>query len=71
MADVQGTLLLAMALVVLVIFLFLRSWRATVIPAVALPLSLIGTFGIMSLAWLWAGQSLAHGADGGQRLRGR
>jgi multidrug efflux pump len=47
-ADVQWTLVLAMVLVVGVIFLFLRSWRATVIPAVALPLSLIGTFGIMS-----------------------
>ncbi len=47
--DVQLTLLLAIALVVGVIFLFLRSWRATIIPAVALPLSLIGTFGIMSL----------------------
>jgi len=47
-ADVQGTLLLAMVLVVGVIFLFLRDWRATLIPAVALPLSLIGTFGIMS-----------------------
>jgi multidrug efflux pump len=52
-ADVQGTLLLAMLLVVAVIFLFLRSWRATLIPAVALPLSLIGTFGIMS--WLGYG----------------
>jgi multidrug efflux pump len=52
-ADVQGTLLLAMLLVVGVIFLFLRSWRATLIPAVALPLSLIGTFGIMS--WLGYG----------------
>jgi multidrug efflux pump len=49
-ADVQGTLLLAMLLVVGVIFLFLRSWRATIIPAVALPLSLVGTFGVMS--WL-------------------
>ena len=52
-ADVQGTLILAMVLVVGVIWLFLRSWRATVIPAVALPLSLIGTFGIMS--WLGYG----------------
>ena len=52
-ADVQGTLLLAMVLVVAVIFLFLRSWRATIIPAVALPLSLIGTFGIMD--WLGYG----------------
>jgi multidrug efflux pump len=47
--DVQVTLGLAILLVVLVIFAFLRSWRATFIPAVALPLSLIGTFGIMSL----------------------
>jgi multidrug efflux pump len=52
-ADVQGTLLLAMGLVVAVIYLFLRNWRATIIPAVALPLSLIGTFGIMS--WLGFG----------------
>jgi multidrug efflux pump len=46
---VEYTLSLSVVLVVLVIFLFLRSWRATVIPAVALPLSLIGTFGVMSL----------------------
>jgi multidrug efflux pump len=52
-ADVQATLLLAMVLVVGVIYLFLRNWRATFIPAVALPLSLIGTFGIMS--WLGYG----------------
>jgi multidrug efflux pump len=48
-ADVQYTLMLSIVLVVGVIFLFLRSWRATVIPAVALPLSLIGTFGVMAL----------------------
>jgi multidrug efflux pump len=48
-ADVQATLVLSVVLVVLVIYLFLRSWRATVIPAVALPLSLVGTFGVMSL----------------------
>jgi multidrug efflux pump len=47
--DVQFTLLLTIALVVLVIFLFLRRLWATVIPSVALPLSLIGTFGIMYL----------------------
>jgi len=51
--DVQRTLLLAMVLVVGVIFLFLRNARATFIPAVALPLSLIGTFGVMS--WLGYG----------------
>jgi multidrug efflux pump len=48
--DVQYTLLLTMALVVLVIALFLKSLRATVIPAIALPMSLIGTFGIMEAA---------------------
>ena len=47
-ADVQGTLLLSIALVVAVIFLFLRTWRATIVPAVALPLSLVGTFGVMA-----------------------
>jgi multidrug efflux pump len=48
-ADVQLTLIMAVVLVVLVIFAFLRSPRATFIPAIALPLSLIGTFGIMQL----------------------
>src|SRR6202008_2999882 len=43
-ADVQFTLLLIVALVVMVIFIFLRSFWATVIPAVTVPLSLIGTF---------------------------
>ncbi|WP_372400146.1 multidrug efflux RND transporter permease subunit [Azospirillum sp. HJ39] len=47
--DVQKTLVLTAGLVVLVIFLFLRKAWATVIPAAALPLSLIGTFGIMAL----------------------
>jgi multidrug efflux pump len=47
--DVEATLALSVVLVVLVIFAFLRSWRATLIPAVALPLSLVGTFGVMSL----------------------
>src|SRR6202040_2435563 len=48
-ADVQFTLLLSIALVVMVIFLFLRKLWATVIPAMALPISLIGTFGVMHL----------------------
>ena len=47
--DVQFTLLLSIALVVLVVFLFLRNVWATVIPSVAVPLSLLGTFGIMYL----------------------
>ena len=48
--DVQFELMLAIALVVMVIFLFLRSVRATLIPSLAVPLSLVGTFGIMYLA---------------------
>jgi HAE1 family hydrophobic/amphiphilic exporter-1 len=46
-ADVQFTLLLTVALVIMVIFLFLRSFWATIIPAVTVPLSLIGTFAIL------------------------
>ncbi len=45
--DVEFTLVLTIGLVVLVIFAFLRSLRATVIPGVAVPLSLVGTFGVM------------------------
>ncbi|HEY6488048.1 MAG: efflux RND transporter permease subunit [Terracidiphilus sp.] len=47
--DVEFELMLTIALVVMVIFLFLRSLRATVIPFVAVPLSLVGTFGVMYL----------------------
>ena len=47
--DVEFTLVLTIALVVMVIFLFLRSLRATVIPALAVPLSIVGTFGVMYL----------------------
>jgi multidrug efflux pump len=47
--DVQFTLLLSVVLVVAVIYVFLRSLRATLIPGVAVPLSLIGTFGLMYL----------------------
>ncbi|HZR10844.1 MAG TPA: efflux RND transporter permease subunit, partial [Myxococcales bacterium] len=48
--DVQFTLVLTIVLVVGVIYVFLRSLRATLIPGVAVPLSLIGTFGVMYLA---------------------
>ena len=47
--DVEFELMLTIALVVLVIFLFLRNFAATVIPSVAVPLSLVGTFGVMYL----------------------
>ena len=45
--DVEFELMLTIGLVVMVIFLFLRSWKATIIPSVAVPLSLVGTFGVM------------------------
>jgi len=48
--DVQHELLIAIALVVMVTFLFLRRASATIIPSIAVPLSLIGTFGVMYLA---------------------
>jgi multidrug efflux pump len=48
-ADVQFELMLTVGLVVLVIFLFLRNLSATIIPSIAVPLSLVGTFGVMYL----------------------
>ena len=47
--DVQFELMLTIGLVVMVIFLFLRNVSATIIPSVAVPLSLVGTFGVMYL----------------------
>jgi multidrug efflux pump len=47
--DVERTLLISISLVILVVFLFLRNFRATLIPSVAVPASLIGTFGVMYL----------------------
>jgi len=48
--DVEFTLMLTVGLVVMVIFLFLRNVSATIIPSVAVPLSIVGTFGVMYLA---------------------
>ena len=47
--DVEATLVIAIGLVILVVFAFLRNFRATLIPSVAVPVSLIGTFGVMYL----------------------
>jgi multidrug efflux pump len=47
--EIERTLLISIALVILVVFIFLRSPRATLIPAVVVPVSLIGTFGVMYL----------------------
>ena len=48
-ADVQRTLIISVVLVVLVVFVFLREVRATLIPSVAVPLAIVGTFGVMYL----------------------
>ncbi len=48
--DTQRTLIISVSLVVLVVFLFLRDWRSTFIPSICVPVSLIGTFGVMYLA---------------------
>ena len=48
-SDIEFTLVLSVILVILVVFAFLRTFRATVIPSVAVPLSLVGTFGVMYL----------------------
>jgi multidrug efflux pump len=47
--DVERTLIISMCLVILVVFVFLRNWRVTLIPSVAVPVSLVGTFGAMYL----------------------
>lgn len=49
-SEVEETILLAFGLVVLIIFLFLRDWRTTLIPIIAIPISLIGTFFIMYIS---------------------
>ena len=48
-AEVYETLAIAVALVVIVIFIFLQDWRATIVPCVAIPVSLIGTFAFMGM----------------------
>jgi multidrug efflux pump len=47
--EVERTLVIAVILVILVVFVFLRNWRAALIPTVAVPVSIIGTFGVMYL----------------------
>jgi hydrophobe/amphiphile efflux-1 (HAE1) family protein len=49
-SDVVKTLLIAIALVVAVMYLFLQNWRATLIPAIAVPVVLLGTFAVLSVA---------------------
>ena len=69
--EIEFTLMISIALVVLVVGLFLRSARATVIPAVATVVSLLGTFGVMYLLGFSPQQPEPDGAHRGHRLRGR
>jgi multidrug efflux pump len=49
LVEIERTLLISLALVIMVVFLFLRNWRATLIPSIAVPVSLAGTFAFMYL----------------------
>ena len=69
--DVKFTMVLALVLVILVIFLFLRNVSATLIPSLALPLSIIGTFAAMIAARLQPRQPVADGAGAVDRVRRR
>ena len=70
-SDVQFTLMLTVALVVMVIFLFLRNLWATVIPAVTVPLSLVGTFAVLYVLGYSLDNLSLDGLDDRRRLRGR
>src|SRR6185369_4961741 len=48
--EVSETIFIAFALVVLVVFAFLREWRTTLIPVLAIPVSIVGTFAVMNMA---------------------
>ena len=69
--DVQFEMMLTVALVVMVIFLFLRTLAATIIPSIAVPLSIVGTFGVMYLLNYSLDNLVADGVDHLDRLRGR
>ena len=71
LADTELTLLISVALVTFVVWLFLRDGRATLIPVVAVPVSIIGTFGGMYLLGYSPRQSLFDGADHLHGVRGR
>ena len=69
--EVVRTLFEALVLVVIVTYLFLQNWRATLIPAIAVPVALVGTFGPMALLGFSfnTSSSTRLGAGGGPRRR--
>lgn len=71
MEDVEFELVLAIALVVMVVFVFLQNMTATIIPAVAVPLSLVGTFGVMYMLGFSINNLTLMALTIGHRLRRR
>ena len=69
--EVEITLVIAIVLVILVVFLFLRNARAALIPSVAVPVSLLGTFGAMYLLGYSLNNLVADGADDRDGVRRR
>ena len=69
--DVFKTIFIAILLVVFVVIIFLQTWRASIIPIVAIPVSLIGTFGVMAAARLFAQHPVAVRPGARSRHRGR
>ena len=68
--DIQVTMLITLVLVIGVIFVFLRNASATIIPSMALPFALLGTFAVMAVLELQPGSVVADGADSLHRIRG-
>ena len=77
MKDILVTLLIALALVIVVVYVFLQDWRATLIPLLAVPVSLVGTFIVFPDARFFHQYALAfrigsgHRPGGGRCHRGR
>ena len=69
--DIQITMLITLVLVVGVIYLFLHNGSATMIPALALPFSILGTFAVMQMLHFSLEQPVDDGADPLDRLRRR
>ncbi len=71
MREIIKTLFEAMILVIIVVFIFLQGWRATLIPLIAVPVSLIGTFAVFPDPWLFDQHAFALRPRAGDRSRGR
>ena len=70
MKEIEYTLFEALLLVILVVFIFLQGWRATLIPLLAVPVSLIGTFACFSAAGIFDQHAVAVRTGAGDRTGG-